>query len=86
MLIDRLISELELSTSITSDADDISQARLINRQVLGIPPSDSLLIIINDCDPKMRVLVGHDSGRWSTYLSLSPVNQIDGKMNNFRRE
>lgn len=66
-----LALEAALPRAIAGDPDDIAQSRLVDGEMLGIPPADPPLVSIHDSDAQVRVLIGHYSRRGTAFLRVS---------------
>ena len=54
------------TATITGDTDDIVQAGLVDRRVLGVPAANASGVSVNDSDLDVGVLEGDDSGGGTT--------------------
>lgn len=62
----RFVVESTSSGSISCNAQDFLQSRLIDGQVSSLPLSDSLGISIYNCESYMRILESHNCRCWAT--------------------
>jgi hypothetical protein len=58
------ILDSALSSSIAGDAQDVVQTGLVDRGVLRVPSSDSLLVSVDDVDLDVGVLEGDNRSGW----------------------
>lgn len=66
--------------SITGDADDLGETCLVDREMVRVPCCDPFLVQINYVDSDRRVVIGNESGGWSTWNVVSAylVDVVEG--------
>ncbi len=63
--------------TVPGNAQDVVQARLVDRGMLGVPPADAVRVSIDDSDLNMGVVKGDHGGSWPAYTR--DVNVSNGQ-------
>ena len=61
------VGEGDVAGTVARDAKDLSEVRLVNGWVAGVPASDAAGVFVDYSNADAGVLEGDDGGSWASY-------------------